>query len=350
MKPSAQDRSDWGFKSLLLLAGLTILAVSFLLPQLVRVIILGMLIAYLLDPAVQYFERSGLARATATVSVFLILSAILTGMVLLIVPPVFQQLEGLRSLDMTATTRYLDGVNQRVDQWLSTVGLEQVNLLALFQSYITGHVPDFLSIVPNALSLVGNLLLLPFIVFFLLKDGRSFKKGCVSIIPNKYFELTLSLLYKMDRQLGNYLRGQLIEALIVGVLSIFVLWTLDIPYFLPVGIFAGLANVIPYLGPLAGSIAAILITLMSGGTITTVVLIVVLFGVIQMIDNLLIQPLVIARNVQLHPLVVALSVIAGGQLFGFIGLLVAVPSVAVMKVLGSESLSHFRSYRLLSDP
>jgi predicted PurR-regulated permease PerM len=338
--------SDWRFRSILLLFSLLFLALMFLLPELARLVILGMLIAYLLDPAVLYIERMGLRRATATVFVFLLLSLAIAGIVLLLAPPVLRQLEGLRSLDVTVTTRYLDTLNNRVDLWLTSIGLQPMNLLVLVQSYLTSHVPDFLNMVPNALSLVGNLLLLPFIVFFMLKDGRTLRKGVISIVPNRYFEFTLSLLCKMDRQLGNYLRGQLIEALVVGVLSVFTLWLLDIPYYLPAGIFAGLANVVPYLGPLAGAIAAILITLMTGGSSSTVILIIALFALIQMLDNFLVQPLVIARNVQLHPLLVALTVIIGGQLFGFIGLLVAVPTVAVVKVFGAELVAQYRCYRL----
>ncbi len=339
--------SPWAARSIFIVAGLTFVVLAFFLPGLVRLLVVGALVAYLLDPAVQYFERRDFSRTTATVSVFALLTILAFLLLISLVPAAVRQLEGLRSLDVTPATAYLENLDQDLDAWMERFGMGEVNLVASIGTYLTEHVPDVLGVLPDALSFLAYLVLLPFIVFFMLKDGRGFKKGSLSVIPNRYFEFSLGLLYKMDRQLGNYLRGQLMEAAIVGLLSVLALWILGVPYFLPIGLFAGIANIVPYLGPLAGSIVAVVISFLTGGTLGDAVLILTLFSLIQALDNTIVQPLVVARNVRMHPLTVVVSVVAAGQLYGFLGLLLAVPVVAICKVFVVESLEYLNRYRVL---
>lgn len=335
----------WGIRLIWLVSGVVVLLVALLLPGLITLLLLGALVAYLLDPLVQQIERKGFSRTLSASVVFVVLTLIFLFLIVLLVPAAISQFQELQALDISGAAAAFEAVNIKLNNWFGTLGLGQIDLLDALLAYLGDRVPSFIAILPDALSFLGNLALFPFIVFFLLKDGRRLKKSTLNMVPNRYFEFSLGLLFKMDRQLGNYLRGQLIEALVVGVLSIIVLWALNVPYFLPIGIFAGAANVIPYLGPSAGAITAVSIVLLSGGSPFTAVLIVALFSLIQLLDNAVVQPLVISRNVELHPLLIVISVVAGGQLFGFIGLLLAVPVVAVLKVFLVESVQYGRLYR-----
>jgi len=155
------------------------------------------------------------------------------------------------------------------------------------------------------------------------------------------------ILHKTDQQLGGYLRGQFFDALIIGVLSIIALWILDVKYFMLIGIFAGLANMIPYVGPLVGGTAAVLVVLMDGGGGLEVLLVFAAFAAIQLTDNVLVQPLVVAKSVDLHPLIVIFAVIIGGQFFGILGMLLAVPVTGIIKVLISELYLGVRKYNLI---
>ena len=202
-------------------------------------------------------------------------------------------------------------------------------------------------ILGNVVSLVTTVIIIPFAVFFLLKDGPAMMKNLFSMIPNRYFEMSLNMMYKIDQQLGGYLRGQFFDALIVGILAIIALWILDVKYFFLIGIFAGLSNMIPYVGPLVGGSAAILVVLMTGGSGITMLLVVAAFLIIQLADNVLIQPLVVARSVDLHPLLIIFSVIIGGQFFGIMGMLLAVPATGIIKVLMSELYRGVRKYKLI---
>ncbi len=155
------------------------------------------------------------------------------------------------------------------------------------------------------------------------------------------------MVHKIDQQLGGYLRGQFFDALIVGVLAIIALWILDVKYYVLIGVFAGLSNMIPYVGPIVGGSVAVLVVLMTGGSGITMLLVVAAFLIIQLADNVLIQPLVVARSVDLHPLLIIFSVIIGGQFFGIMGMLLAVPTTGIIKVLISELYLGIRKYNII---
>jgi predicted PurR-regulated permease PerM len=202
-------------------------------------------------------------------------------------------------------------------------------------------------ILGSVVSLVTTVIIIPFAVFFLLKDGPAMLKHIFSLIPNRYFEMSLNMMYKIDQQLGGYLRGQFFDALIIGILAILALWILDVKYFFLIGIFAGLSNMIPYVGPIVGGSAAVLVVLMTGGSGITMLLVVAAFLIIQLADNVLVQPLVVARSVDLHPLLIIFSVIIGGQFFGIMGMLLAVPATGIIKVLISELYLGIRKYNVI---
>jgi predicted PurR-regulated permease PerM len=207
-----------------------------------------------------------------------------------------------------------------------------------FGDWIFSHVLD-------AASVITSMILIPFIVFFLIKDGRDFKKSFVSIMPNRYFEFTLYLFYKLNSQVGNYLRGQMIDALIVGILSTAAMWLIGVKYFILVGTFAGLANVVPYFGPIAGAVLAVILSVLQTGSFHLSLYVLIAFAIIKLIDDAVIQPVVVAKSVHMHPLTVLLSVLAGGKLFGILGMLLSVPVVGFLKVIALESLRNYRRYR-----
>ncbi|NOZ56314.1 MAG: AI-2E family transporter, partial [Calditrichaeota bacterium] len=175
-----------------------------------------------------------------------------------------------------------------------------------------------------------------FITFFLLKDGNRMKKAIISQVPNRHFELALSLSYRISQQVSRYVRGQFVVAMIVGLLSIFALYLLHIRYYIFIGALAGLANMIPYFGPIVGAVPAIVVALIDTGSIQPVIGIAVAFATIQLIDNVLISPTVVSKSVDLHPLVVAVVVLAGGTLGGLAGMLFAVPIAGSVKVTIEE--------------
>jgi predicted PurR-regulated permease PerM len=173
------------------------------------------------------------------------------------------------------------------------------------------------------------------------------KKAFIHIIPNRYFEMVLNVIHKIDQQLGWYLRGQFTEASVVGILSVIALWLLDVQYFIMIGVFAGLANMIPYVGPVAGMVPAIIITIMNGGDPVKILYIVIAFSIVQLIDNIILQPMVLSKSVKLHPLIIVFVVLIGGQFFGVLGMLLAVPVAGIIKVTSSELYLGIRKFNLI---
>ena len=188
--------------------------------------------------------------------------------------------------------------------------------------------------------------IVPFVAFFFLKEGRRLTRCLMTLVPNAYFELCLNLMYQANRQIGNYIRGQLLAVLVVSVLAISGLSILGVYYALPLGLLAGLANVIPFLGPLIGIVCSSIVALATGGGLAMVAKVIVMFLVIQLIDNVLIQPTMVAKSVELHPLIVLFVVMVGSQLMGIVGMLIAVPLTGIAKVSGQTIYEGVKQYRL----
>ena len=188
--------------------------------------------------------------------------------------------------------------------------------------------------------------IVPMVAFFFMIEGRSIKRAFVELIPNPYFEMVLSLIYRIDQQIGGYIRGLVVSVIIVSLLSISGLWTIGLRDYLVVGTLAGLSNVIPYLGPIIGIAAGVLAAMLQYGTLGWAILlpVVAVFLIVQIVDNVFIQPVVVAKSVNLHPLIVIFVVLVGNHLFGPVGMLLAVPFTAVTKVSAQTIYHGLRSY------
>ena len=221
------------------------------------------------------------------------------------------------------------------------------------------------------LSSAGNFIFIAFMVLvftiILLIEYHDFKRSLVRFIPNKYLEIGLRTIYNIEQQISKYLRGQILAASSVAILSIIGLFILNkvganITLVIFIGIIAGLANLIPMVGPFIGMVPAILITIMNNvGNESAfsrymfdivpspffIFDIILMFIVVQQIDNNFITPLVIGERVVLHPMIVMIVLIIGGTLMGPLGMLFAIPATGVLKVLFREIIFISKNSHLL---
>jgi len=312
-----------------------------------KLLIVSALLAYILDPVVTRLEARGMSRAGATSLVVLgIIAIIVVGLVLL-VPALKDQLVHMQSGEGSdkanvAIEKLQDGLRSKL-AFLGMADLDLKTKLAEYKASFSQKIIQF--ILSDFISMIVLMVTIPFIMFFLLKDGLAMKKTFIRSVPNRYFEFTLDLLYKMDQSLGNYLRGQFIDALTFGILTTITLWLLGVPYFVFIGLFAGLANLIPYVGPIAGALLATVVSVMDTGDIGQALWVVLTFAGLKLIDDILVQPMVVSSSVDLHPLLVLLAILVGGHLFGIIGMLVAVPTTGFFKVVLTESVRTLKQYR-----
>ena len=187
----------------------------------------------------------------------------------------------------------------------------------------------------QAASVILGLILVPFFVFFLLKDWPSILRTIMGWIPPAYVETTVSAISEINILVSKYIRGITIDCISVAILASFGLWMIGIDYPVTLGIMTGAANIIPYLGPIIACFAASVIALIQFNSINAVLNVILLYVAIKLIDDLVLQPLTVGRSVSLHPMLLVISIIIGEKLFGVIGMMIAVPALTItQKVLG----------------
>ena len=311
----------------------------------VQMVVLGALLAYLLDPLANAVEARGLSRGRAALVVFVGFVIVLGVPLYLLAPVLAEQVRSLQEVDLSVASDAIAAAEAWLDRRLASLGVRAPDLNARIAALASEHVGSVVGIVPGVLGLATQLLVIPFIGFFLLKDGRRLRKIFISLIPNRYFEFTLNVLRKADNQLGGYLRGQLLAATLVGLLATLAMWLLDVQYYFLIGLVAGVSNLIPFLGPLIGATLAVVVAAVTTGTFVKTLPIILAFGAIQLIDNVGSQPLLLSRNVELHPVAILIVLLISAELFGLLGLLLAVPTAAMIKVFVQEFVTTFRRYQ-----
>ena len=171
----------------------------------------------------------------------------------------------------------------------------------------------------------------PFVIFYMLKDGPKLLPNIKRMLPDKQADVIGDLLVKMSDTIAKYISGQVIECLFVGTFSAIGYGLVGIPYALLIGMFAGITNIIPYLGPYIGLVPAIFIALSM--SFKEVILVIVVCVVVQQIDGNLVYPNVIGKTLDIHPLTIIMILLAAGNIAGLLGMILAIPLYAVSKVV-----------------
>lgn len=340
-----QSRHTSGFVVLLL--GIVALVAVLYAGGVGEIIVVALLLAYILNPLVTGLEQRGLDRGIASGMILLAVIGIGILSWLVVFPVALEQLQHLGAGNASAQAhKAIDSIQAFLDSHFNYLGIGNLDL----NKEVGQLKADFAERVPAALlegsiSLAIGLVLTPFLMFFFLKDGSQIKRYVISLVPNRYFEFAMDLLYKMDTQLGNYLRGQFVDALVFGILAMITLWILGVPFFVFAGLFAGLANLIPFIGPIAGALAASLLVLIEQGDLGKVSSVIIAFVILKLIDDFVVQPIAVGKTVNIHPIAVALGIIVAGHFFGIIGMLLVVPFTGFLKVVLEESVQTYRKYK-----
>ena len=336
------------------------------------VLIFAFLITTILLPSVDALERKIRSRFLST---FLVMS----GVIVLLVGFLFGFASGMfqQSTEFYSQLTQENFVNQLNDIYLQAIsyipgislaeGFEDPGLAQKIQGVFTGFMQQFLSIAKSGINfmfLAGMVLVFTFI---LLIEYHNFRRTLVSMIPNKYFEVGLRIVHNTELQMSKYLTGQLLAASSVGVLSFVGLFILNLnganlTLIIFISIISGLSNLIPMVGPLVGMAPAILISVMNNlgnevamshylfGAVPSpfyIFDIILMFIIVQQIDNNLITPVLVGDSVGLHPMLVMISLFIGGTILGPMGMLFAVPTAGVIKVISREVVFLVRYAHLL---
>jgi putative permease len=321
----------------------------YLLWDIAQLFLIAALIAYLLDPLVRRFQGR-MGRTWATLLVLGLLVGALVGVGIGLKPVVEQQVHELRTSvqpeQVWTTIRYFEAQLSALSTWL---GGEPVSL-QLRGKLTETFGQELFSRVQGVLGVAMNLIVVPFLAVFLLRDGPQIKRGLIRLVPNRYFEFSLEALHKIDLRLGNYLRGIVVQNSIVGTLAVGVLWVLNVPSFVLLGLLIGLTNFIPYFGPLLGGSVVVLVQLASTGSLHLTGLALLGLLTIQVLDEALIVPVVFGTAVDLHPLEVLLALWVAAQFFGLFGIVLAIPIASSGKVVLTEATALIQQYRFSPTP
>ena len=312
-------------------------------------LVISLILSLLLTPLVDEMENSGINRGAAIGIIYLLFGGLIAISLKYLIPSLSQEIQSLSgALENQDPQSLIDKLQITLTQRIPILKNPQIarEVSARLHGLFTSLLSKSLNMIFAILSSFTLIITVPFITFFLLKDGHRIKKFIIQCIPNRYFEMSLNLLHKTSQQLGNYIRGQLLVSSIIGVLSIVALYSLNVPYFFIIGVIAGLANMIPYFGPIVGALPAILVAVVENGSPGPVLGIIIAFAMIQLLDNVLISPVIVSRSVQIHPLLVIIVIIIGSNIGGIFGMLLAVPAFAVAQVIVKEIAWSFKHYRL----
>lgn len=328
-----------------------------LLPVLTPFLIAAIL-AYICDPLVDRLCLLGigkfkLGRTLATVIVMTGIFGIITLLFLILVP--LLQKESLLIAERLPST--ISNIRNFVEPWLqSHFGISFAIDSTQIQEVISknwktagGILGDILKIAGNnGLALIGvlaNILLLPVVLFYLLRDWDGFVASIAQLIPRDWQSKTATVAVEIDQVLSEFLRGQLAVMAVMSVFYVAGLWFVRLDMALAIGIIAGLLGFVPYLGPTLGLGLALLVAVLQFTSLAQVIPVLMVFGLGQLIESMIVTPKLVGDRIGLHPVVVIFALIAGGQLFGFTGILLALPITAALAV----GLRHTRDNYLNSD-
>jgi predicted PurR-regulated permease PerM len=329
----------------------------YLLQPILFPFVLGALVAYLGDPVVDFLERFRLNRTFAVVLVFILLTAFFVVSLLIMVPLLLDQLDALiRKIPQFyqwatqvaapwAQQRFglpagllppLDWSSQLADNWQS-LG----KMMAQTGKKLTGSGVAILAG-------VTSLALMPVVAFYLLRDWDVLLGKMLRMMPVAWQDRTSLIVGEADEVVGAFIRGQLIVMCALGFIYGTGLWLLGIQLALLLGLLAGLASLVPYLGFVVGIIASLIAAYFQFHDWSIMLWVVVVFGVGQALESMVLTPVLVGDRIGLHPVAVIFALLAGGQLAGFIGVVVALPVAAVITVFARHGVDHYRASDLYS--
>jgi len=338
---------------------LILFMISFIILYSIQSLFIPLLIAFLLanilKPVIGFFEIKGASQLSIIITIYAVTTLVFIVFFTTLTPILLRQASMLGE----ELPLYIDSVKESIHALENSLRsnfsfLEVPDLAMMTQTYITESIDKTTTYISNNLSSILSLftfsLIVPFISFFILKDMYLMQKTILSYVPNRYFEMFVLLFYKVGNSIQLYIRGQLIDASFVGIMTGLGLSIIGFPYALIVGLVAGIGNFVPYFGPILGAIPAVLIIIVTPewSTGTGISLVVAVFLIVQVIETLFVYPIAVGNSVNLHPLLIIISLLVGGEVAGIVGMIVIIPLVAILKVTFELLYKYMKEYKIIN--
>ncbi|WP_373892893.1 AI-2E family transporter [Virgibacillus natechei] len=317
---------------------------SFILRLLSPFLVSG-LIAYLLYPVIKKLHSYNIPRGLAILSIYLLFFGASAYLIYRVYPAVIHQLHDLNEQLPFFIEMYEDLIYQLYEytSFLPETVHDKIDgLITRVETGVENILDRFVGGVTRIFDAIIFLTVIPVLVFYFLKDYNKLKDYFKKFIPRKYRPQTGKLVNDVDKSLGNYIRGQLIVSLFVSLTSWIVFQLLNINYALLLAIIMGITNLIPYFGPIIGAVPVVAIALATSWKLVIFVLIAIF--AIQIIEGNLLSPYIVGKSIKIHPIAIIFALLLGGQLFGVVGMIVAVPLLTICKVITKHVIAMRRQH------
>ncbi|MDW7692376.1 AI-2E family transporter [Flammeovirgaceae bacterium SG7u.111] len=352
----------------LLIGVVILLALGWFFADIVTYIALALVLTGILRTPTNYisqFQVYGIRvpRAVATLLAFSLIIGLFSLFVYLFVPLVSDQINVISELDLDDIVVQIKIPINGFEQFLLKNGLisetNQGFVLNRLKETVAAFLEsfEFTTILNSVLSLTSSLLIgfmaVFFIAFFLLNEKGLFKRHLIAMIPNQYYEVTIAAFSKVEKLLSNYLLGLLLQMISIFSIVSFGLLVVGVEYAVTIGVFAAVANLIPYLGPILGGTFGLIVGISTNLNLASsesylllAAKILIVFGFVQFIDNIFLQPIIFSKSVKAHPVEIFLIVFVGANLGGPVGMIAAIPSYTIVKVTFLEFYKGYRQYHV----
>ncbi|WP_433959273.1 AI-2E family transporter [Cytobacillus horneckiae] len=319
-------------------------------------IIISGFLFFILNPFVHLIERAKVPKVLAIIILFAIVIGLLVLIIGNIVPTISKQVGAL----MNDLPEYV----KKTEQFFNTFSKSEGFKWVMTQQYVTqeeimAYIVDYANTLPqritNGLSgFVGvvtnitiTIITVPFLLFFMLKDGEKFPPALGKFIPKAYRAEAINTLRETGKTLSSYIQGQITVALFVGTASFIGFVIIDLPYAIVMALIISVTNIIPYVGPFIGGAPAVIVGLFESPTMAILALLVIVIA--QQLEGNLISPLILGKTLNTHPATIIILLLVAGNLAGVLGMLLAVPTYAVSKTIVQNAVSFFRARKMANE-
>ncbi len=320
--------------------------------------VLGIVIAYLLNPLVKRFTTTGIKRTTSTILILLIFFILTTGLIIFIAPIIAKESKDL----IAALPSYMDQIFALIAPYKNWI---QANIggdyVADAKTFLKENISKILSVsggIAGGIAAGGQaflgaltiLVLAPLVAFFMMKEWPTMTQWVEDLIPRQHEKIIKGLIHQIDLKLAGFIRGQLTIAVMLGIIYAVALTVAGLNYGFLIGLTAGFLSIIPLVGSTLGLVVSVAVAWFQAGDLDYVGVIAVIFIVGQLIEGNILSPKLLGDSVGLHPLWILFALMAGGSLFGILGMLLAVPVAAVVGVLVGFAIDQYKKSALYKKP
>jgi len=352
------------------IVALAVLILGWIFNEIMTYLVISLVISTILKPMVQFFSYLTIFKIRIPLSVSVLLSmfllvGLLLGFVLIFIPLIVEQIDVLSQLNYNEILYNLDAPLKKVERFLirNRIVAEKTgflrkqlqinNLLDMKTIYVSSLVNFIIEVFKNVSI---SVLAVGFMTYFLLYERGILRKTFLRFLPNKYFELSLGAMFKIERLLANYLIGLLIQLTGIFVFTAIGLSVLQIPYALTIALFAAVVNLIPYIGPLIGGSFSILVGVSTAGELGTpddyfwlAIKILSVTASVHFLDNVIMQPIIFSRSVKAHPMEIFVAIFVGAAIANVVGMILAIPVYTIIRVIYKEITVGYEQYRIIGN-